>query len=202
MAFMTAVSATFDGIECHISRSGYTGEDGYEIYCQIGPSPGDRRTPVGGPRCQARWLGGPGFVAAGGRFVPLWPRPRREHLPVEARLAFSIGRRRREQNGFPGASRILAELQHGPPRVRVGFEVEGRVPAREGTAVLNAAGQTIGKITSGGYSPTLGRPIAMGYVGSEYATPGTAVVLLVRKSRLPATVRPLPFVAHRYYRKS
>ena len=119
--------------------------------------------------------------------------------PVEAGLAWSIGGRRRQEGGFPGASRILDELQRGPDRRRVGLEIGGRIPAREG-AEIRVEGTAIGKVTSGGFGPSVGRPIAMGYVDARFATPGTAVIVPVRGKELPARIVPMPFVPHRYYR--
>jgi aminomethyltransferase len=119
--------------------------------------------------------------------------------PVEAGLAWSIGKRRREQGGFPGASRILGELERGPARKRVGLEMEGRIPAREG-AQIRCEGAAIGKITSGGFGPSVGKPIAMGYVDSRFAAPGSAVLVTVREKELPARIVPMPFVPHRYHR--
>jgi aminomethyltransferase len=118
--------------------------------------------------------------------------------PVEAGLAWSIGKRRRAEGGFPGASRILEELQRGPERRRVGLEMDGRIPAREGAEIV-VEGAAIGRVTSGGYGPSVGRPIAMGYVDPRFAMAGTAVVMRVRDKELPARIVPMPFVPHRYY---
>ena len=120
--------------------------------------------------------------------------------PVEAGLAWSIGKRRREVGGFPGAARVAAELAGGPARRRVGLKPEGRVPAREGAEIHAPDGRPIGKVTSGGFGPTVNGPIAMGYVERAFAEPGTAVALVVRGRDLPASVVPLPFVPHRYVR--
>ena len=118
-----------------------------------------------------------------------------------AGLNFAINKRRRAERGFAGADRILAELDNGPPVLRVGFEVEGRQPVREGALVLTSEGNEIGRITSGGFSPSLQRPIAMGYVGITFAEPGTALKLEQRGKLFDARVVPMPFVPHRYHRK-
>jgi aminomethyltransferase len=119
--------------------------------------------------------------------------------PVEAALTWSIQKRRREEGGFPGAGRVREELANGAPRVRVGLLPEGRAPAREG-AEIRAEGAAIGRVTSGGFGPTVGGPIAMGYVERRFAAPGTAVALVVRDKELAAKVVTLPFVPHRYFR--
>ena len=119
--------------------------------------------------------------------------------PVEAGLAWSIGKRRREERNFPGASRIVHELEHGASRRRVGIELEGRIPAREGAEILSEGG-VIGRVTSGGFGPSVDHPIAMGYVDAAHSNEGTALSLIVRDVPRPAHVAPLPFVPTRYYR--
>src|SRR5262249_25755060 len=120
--------------------------------------------------------------------------------PIEAGLAWSIQRRRREGGGFPGAGRIQRELVEGPSRSRVGFLPEGKAPVREGATVTSLAGEVIGEVTSGGFGPTLGRPIAMGYVGRGSSAPGTPVLIGLRGRHVPATVAALPFTPHRFHR--
>jgi aminomethyltransferase len=121
--------------------------------------------------------------------------------PVMAGLNFAINKRRRAEGGFAGALRILAELQNGAPQTRVGFAIEGRQPVREGALVLDGEGNEVGRITSGGFSPSLQRPIAMGYVATGLAEVGTAVKLEQRGKLFEARVAAMPFVPHRYYRK-
>jgi aminomethyltransferase len=120
--------------------------------------------------------------------------------PVEGDLLWSIQKRRRSEGGFIGAPRVLREIVHGPPRKRVGIKPEGRAPAREGTIVADMAGRTIGTITSGGFGPTANGPVAMGYVETPFAKPGTAVQLNVRDKLLAAQVVTLPFIPHNYKR--
>jgi aminomethyltransferase len=120
--------------------------------------------------------------------------------PVEAALAWSIGKRRRQEGGFPGADRILRELAAGPSRKRVGLRPEGQAPAREGAEIQDGAGAPLGAVTSGGFGPSLGAPLAMGYVESSYAEQGTPVQLIVRGRPLAASVTPMPFVPHNYRR--
>ncbi len=121
--------------------------------------------------------------------------------PVMADLTFAIGKRRRAEGGFAGALRIMAELENGAAQKRVGLLVDGKQPVREGALILDAEGNEVGRITSGGHSPSLGRPIAMGYVATALAEPGTALTLEQRGKLFQATVAPMPFVPHRYHRK-
>ena len=115
---------------------------------------------------------------------------------------FAIAKRRREEGGFPGDERILRELADGPPKKRtIGLTLDGRAPAREGAAIKTRDGRHIGDVTSGGFGPTIGKPIAMGYVDSDYAEAGTGLFIEVRGKDLPATVTAMPFVPHRYFRK-
>ncbi len=120
--------------------------------------------------------------------------------PVEAGLAWSIQKRRREEGGFPGAQRIQRELAEGPARQRVGIRPSGRAPAREGTPIHHPAGGRVGEVTSGGFGPSIGGPVAMGYVPAELAKPGTPLDLIVRDKPLPAEVVKLPFIEPSYKR--
>jgi aminomethyltransferase len=120
--------------------------------------------------------------------------------PVEAALAWSIGKRRREAGGFPGAERVQRELREGAARLRVGIRPEGRAPAREGTEIRSIEGATIGKVTSGGFGPTVNGPVSMGYVETAFAAVGTPLQLIVRDKPMPASVVALPFVPHHYAR--
>ena len=119
-----------------------------------------------------------------------------KHPPRRIRIE-----RRRAEGSFAGAMRILAELENGPPQLRVGFDIEGRQPVREGALVLDDEGNEVGKITSGGFSPSLQRPIAMGYVAAPLAEIGTALKLEQRGKLFDARVAAMPFVPHRYHRK-
>ncbi|WP_310469157.1 glycine cleavage system aminomethyltransferase GcvT [Sphingomonas sp.] len=184
-----------------ISRSGYTGEDGFEISIDAHGArelaealvADERVRPIGlGARDSLRLEAG----------LPLYGHDiDRDTTPVMAGLQFAINKRRRAEGGFPGAERILAELANGPVQKRVGFAVDGRQPVREGARVLDGEGNEVGRITSGGHSPSLGRPIAMGYVAAHLAEPGTALKLESRAKLCDASVAPMPFVPHRYHRK-
>jgi aminomethyltransferase len=184
-----------------ISRSGYTGEDGFEISVPASAAEqladalvaDERVKPIGlGARDSLRLEAG----------LPLYGHDLdRDTTPVMAGLTFAIQKRRRAEGGFAGASRILAELADEPPLKRVGFDVEGRQPVREGALVLDDEGNEIGKITSGGFSPSLQRPIAMGYVAAGLSPPGTELKLEQRGKLFGARVASMPFVPHRYHRK-
>ena len=120
--------------------------------------------------------------------------------PIEAGLRWSIGKRRREEGGFPGAPIIQAQLSSGPAKMLVGIRPEGRAPAREATEIQDADGNTIGQVTSGGFGPTVGAPVSLGYVPPALAEPGTAITLKIRGKTHPASIAPMPFVPHRYKR--
>ena len=201
MRFMSASSAELGPFDCHISRSGYTGEDGFEISiaekyaveaCELLLAHPDVQ-PIGlGARDSLRLEAG---LCLYGHDIDT------STSPIEAGLAWSIQKRRRIEGGFPGAARIQAELRDGPQRLRVGIKPEGRAPAREGTEIFSAGGEKIGVVTSGGFGPSVNGPVAMGFVAAKSAATGTKVQLMVRGKALPATVVALPFVAHRYARK-
>jgi aminomethyltransferase len=201
LAFMQAGPFDWHGHKLWISRSGYTGEDGFEISVPAAVAVGladaiaasELVKPIGlGARDSLRLEAG----------LPLYGHDLDTRTtPVMAGLTFAINKRRRAEGGFAGAMRILAELQNGPVEKRVGFDIDGRQPVREGALVLDGEGNEIGKITSGGFSPSLQRPIAMGYAAAPFAEPGTALKLEQRGKLFDARVAPMPFVPHRYHRK-
>jgi aminomethyltransferase len=200
LAFMTAASTEFDGVDCAVSRSGYTGEDGFEISVNARKSADivqallaeEEVKPIGlGARDSLRLEAG---LCLYGHDID------ETTSPVEADLVWSIGKRRRNEGGYPGALRIGKELTHGTARKRVGIKPEGRAPAREGTLITDENGRSIGTVTSGGFGPTANGPVAMGYVETKHANPGTGVMLIVRGNALPARIVPLPFVPHNYKR--
>src|SRR5262245_53999901 len=199
MSFMSAMSASFDGIECHISRSGYTGEDGYELSVKATRVNAIVERLLDDARVKLVGLGARDSLRLEAGLCLYGHDIDETTSPVEAGLTWSIARRRREQGGFPGAERIQREIAEGPARLRVGLKPDGRAPAREG-AEIRRDGAAIGKVTSGGFGPTINGPVAMGYVERAHAEPGTPVVLIVRDKELPATVTALPFVPHRYHR--
>jgi aminomethyltransferase len=199
MPFMGAMTTTFAGKPCHVSRSGYTGEDGYEISIHEKFVGGlwtmltheSEVRPIGlGARDSLRLEAG---LCLYGHDIDTTT------SPVEAALVWSMQKRRRLEGGFPGAARVQRELGEGTARTRVGILPEGRAPAREGTEI-HADGRRIGVVTSGGFGPSLNGPLAMGYVETAFAAPGTDVALIVRGNPLPAKIAPMPFVPNRYAR--
>lgn len=204
LRFMTAARIEVAGIGCFVTRSGYTGEDGFEISV-----PADRAeklarallaeeevAPVGlGARDSLRLEAG---LCLYGHDVD------GSTTPVEAGLAWAIQKVRRRggarAGGFPGAEIILGQMEQGVARRRVGLLPEGRVPVREGAELTAADGRRVGRVTSGGFGPSVGGPVAMGYVETAVATPGTRLYATVRGKELPVTVAKMPFVEQRYYR--
>ena len=183
-----------------ISRSGYTGEDGFEISIPADAAARVANALLGEPEIKPIGLGARDSLRleAG---LPLYGHDLDQRTdPVSADLTFAIPRRRRAEGGFPGAETILRHLAEGAPSKRVGFSVEGRLPAREG-ATIHAGDEAVGTVTSGGFAPSVGAPIAMGYVAAAHSAPGTALEIEVRGRRLAATVTPLPFVPHNYVRQ-
>jgi aminomethyltransferase len=200
LAFMQTAAARVAGVRCRIARSGYTGEDGFEISIAARDAEGLARRLLAEPEVAPAGLGArdslrleAGLCLYGHELTP-------EITPVEAGLGWTIGKRRRREGGFPGAEIILGQLEGGPPRKLVGLRPEGRAPAREGTEVQDPTGARIGEVTSGGFGPTIGGPIALGYVTAKHAAPSTAVQLSIRARPHPAKVVDLPFVPHRYQR--
>jgi aminomethyltransferase len=200
LPFMGAASAVLDGLEVHVSRSGYTGEDGFEISAGAGDAAAlwdvlaadERVKPVGlGARDSLRLEAG---LCLYGHDID------ETTSPIEAGLAWSIQKRRRETGGFPGEERIRRELREGPSRLRVGLMPEGRAPVREGAAIKNEAGEIVGRITSGGFGPTVGGPIAMGYVERAFAEVGTRVLVELRGKDVPTRIAAMPFTPHRFHR--
>ena len=201
LGFMTGGSFSIGGVDAWISRSGYTGEDGFEISVSAADvtRAADLLTeqaevkPIGlGARDSLRLEAG----------LPLYGHDLDEQTtPVEADLTFALSKRRRAEGGFPGAQRIQLELEQGTITRRVGLAVEGRQPVREGAMVVDGEGNDIGRVTSGGFSPMLEAPIAMAYVPAAMAAPGTQITLSQRAKLFQARVVPTPFVPHRYHRK-
>lgn len=200
MTFMTALATAVDGAPAFVTRSGYTGEDGYEMSLPAEAAERIARkfldhevvAPIGlGARDSLRLEAG---LCLYGHDIDATT------SPVEAGLVWSIGKRRRQEGGFPGFERVRRELAEGPARRRVGILPEGRAPAREGVEITDQDGRPIGAITSGGFGPTVEGPVAMGYVETAHATVGTGVHLVVRGKAMPATVAKLPFVEPGYKR--
>lgn len=201
MPFMSAATARIGGIDVHLTRSGYTGEDGFELPVPNGEAVRLWNLLLDDERVEAIGLGARDSLRLEAGLCLYGHDIDITTSPIEAGLTWSIQKRRREEGGFPGAERIQAELRDGPSRRLVGIRPDGRAIAREGTPITYRSGSDIGVVTSGGFGPTADGPVAMGYVSPENAAPGSVVDLLVRGKKVPATVTKLPFVAHRYVRQ-
>jgi glycine cleavage system T protein (aminomethyltransferase) len=199
LAFMSAAPVELDGIACYITRSGYTGEDGFEISLPAADAETLARRLLAESDVAPAGLGARDTLRLEAGLCLYGADIDETTTPVEADLAWVIPARRRGEGGFLGASIIARQLAQGTARRRIGIKPEGRQIARGHTAVVDAAGAAIGMITSGGFSPSLETAIAMGYVPSNLALPGTALRLSVRAADRPAQVAALPFVPHRYH---
>ena len=199
-SFMTQHGGVWNGVACLVSRSGYTGEDGFEISVPAAAAADLARALLAAPGCGPAGLGARDSLRLEAGLCLYGQDIDAGTTPVEAGLVWSIGKRRRQEGGFPGADVIMAQLRDGPARRRVGLLPEGRVPARSGAAILDSDGTEIGMVTSGGFGPSLEAPVAMGYVPAALAAPGSAVQLAVRDKRIPAKVVKMPLVPQNYYR--
>ncbi|MCK4866831.1 MAG: glycine cleavage system aminomethyltransferase GcvT, partial [Alphaproteobacteria bacterium] len=204
MVFMTAMSVEILGADCFVTRSGYTGEDGFEISVPANKADElarrlldeDEVAPVGlGARDSLRLEAG---LCLYGHDIDTGT------TPVEARLVWAIGKARRAGGeralGYPGAEIVERQIAAGPARRRVGLLPEGRAPVREGAELRDGEGRAVGHVTSGGFGPTMEAPVAMGYVTADQAAVGTRLNAIVRDKPLPVTVAKMPFVEQRYYR--
>jgi aminomethyltransferase len=199
LGFMRIGRFNIAGAPAIVSRSGYTGEDGFEISVAASEADHVARALLSESEVKPIGLGARDSLRLEAGLCLYGHDIDTATSPVEAGLTWSIQKRRREQGGFPGDQRIRRELTEGPSRRRVGILPDGRAPAREG-AVIMRNGREVGIVTSGGFGPTVGGPVAMGYVAREAAEPGTPLELLVRGKPLPARIAALPFVPHRYKR--
>ena len=202
LGFMQFRRFDLDSAGLVVSRSGYTGEDGFEILVPADHAAAFWDRLLSNDRVRAIGLGARDSLRleAG---LPLYGHDLDETTsPAEANLAFAVSKRRLRDQDFPGAARVARELGGAASRVRVGLRVLGGPPAREGAQIANAAGEVVGVVTSGGFGPSVGGPIAMGYVPPAYAEPGTAMQVIVRGKPGEAQVVAMPFVPHRYFRKA
>ncbi|GIU67319.1 glycine cleavage system aminomethyltransferase GcvT [Candidatus Phycosocius spiralis] len=184
-----------------VSRSGYTGEDGFEVLVSACKAEAFVTALLANQHVKAIGLGARDSLRLEAGLC-LYGHDLDETIsPIEAGLAWTIQKRRREQGSFPGSARILSELSHKPSRKRVGLVPRDKAPARDGTPIHNLSGRQVGHVTSGGFGPTVGSPIAMGYVEIGSSTIGTELDLIVRDQPRRWTVTALPFVPHKYYRK-
>lgn len=202
MGFMEATAVTLEGVVCWVSRSGYTGEDGYEISIPEETTEALSRRLLAHDSVEAIGLGARdslrlevGLCLSGHDFDA-------SVTPVEANINFAMGVARRKVGDFPGGEKILKQLAEGAPKLRVGILPDGRAPAREGTEIVDGDGKAIGVITSGGFGPTKGGPVAMGLVDAAHAEVGTSISLMIRGKGQAATVAAMPFIEQRYVRKT
>jgi aminomethyltransferase len=202
LPFLASGGFAIGGMPVVVSRSGYTGEDGFEI--SVPASEADRiaRVFLGEKEVAPAGLGARDTLRLEAGLCLYGHDIDETTTPIEAGLGWTIARRRRQGGGYPGAAVIARQLAEGAPRRRVGIALDGRVPARDGNAIVDPSGRPIGAVTSGGYGPTVGAPIAMGYVEAAHAAPGAPVAVVVRDAARPGRVVPLPFVPHRYARST
>jgi len=202
LGFMKAGRFAVAGAPAIVSRSGYTGEDGFEISLDAGDAERVARVLLAAPEVLPVGLGARDSLRLEAGLCLYGHDIDEETSPVAAGLAWAIGKRRKLARDFPAADVLMSELLEGTRRKRVGLRLADKTPAREGAEIVDANGTTIGRVTSGGYSPSLGAPIAMGYLDTEFAADGTEVGVMVRGIKRPAVVAPLPFVPHRYKRRN
>jgi aminomethyltransferase len=200
MAFMTARDFDDDGVPLKISRSGYTGEDGFEISIPAAAATDFAKSLLADPDVLPIGLGARDSLRLEAGLCLCGHDIDATTDPVEAGLLWSISKRRRQQGGFPGFGAIAEAIAEGPLRRRVGFLIDGKAPAREGSDIETLDGRRIGRLTSGGFAPSLGRPIGMGYVEAGAAKTGAPVNLIIRGRAAPATIASMPFVPHAYHR--
>ncbi|MDX1580920.1 MAG: glycine cleavage system aminomethyltransferase GcvT [Alphaproteobacteria bacterium] len=192
--FMSAQTLKLDGISCFVSRSGYTGEDGVEISVAAKDAEKLARLLLSFDDVSPAGLGARDSLRLEAGLCLYGADLDEATTPVEAQLAWTISKRRRTEGGFPGEDIILDQLENGAKRYRVGIRPVGRAPARAHTAVLDESDDKIGEITSGGFGPTVGGPVAMGYVNRDFSETGTRVGLDIRGKRHDAEIAALPFV--------
>lgn len=200
LRFMASAEMRIGGISCLVSRSGYTGEDGVEISVPAGDAQSLAETLLAEPEVEPIGLGARDSLRLEAGLCLYGHDIDETTTPVEASLTWAIGKRRRAEGGFPGDAIIQRQLSDGTSRRRVAIRPEGRAPAREGTDLTDLDGNSIGAITSGGFGPTAGGPVAMGYVQTDNAETGSRINAIVRGKPLPAQVADLPFVTQNYYR--
>jgi aminomethyltransferase len=200
MSFMTSAELSIAGTPCSVTRSGYTGEDGFEISVAAEQAAAIAERLLGEPEVMPIGLGARDTLRLEAGLCLYGHDIDETTTPIESGLAWTIGKRRRAEGGFPGAAIILRQLAEGVARKRVGIRPDGRAPAREGTVITDPAGNRVGTVTSGGFGPSVGAPIAMGYVDATHSANGSALSLIIRDVPRPAHVARLPFVPTRYYR--
>lgn len=198
MKFMTALKTAYDGNDLYISRSGYTGEDGYEISVPAAAAVSFAKKLLLNPDVKWIGLGARDSLRLEAGLCLYGHDLDEQTTPAEANLKWVIQKRRREEKNFPGADKIMSQMKDGASRLRVGIRPEGKAPVREGTELLSLEGKKIGIITSGGFGPSFDGPVAMGYVETSFSGTGTKLQVMLRGVPRPCEVVTLPFVQHRY----
>jgi aminomethyltransferase len=204
MVFMDTAKVTLVGVECFISRSGYTGEDGFEISVPGAQAEELARLLLAQPEVAPIGLGARDSLRLEAGLCLYGHDMDTDTTPVEASLAWALSKARRADGarpgGYPGAAVIMRQLAEGVARKRVGLLARDRMPVRDGAELVDASGRVVGKVTSGGFGPTVGAPVAMGYVEIAHAKLGTALHAIVRGKPVPIEVAKTPFAPQRYYR--
>jgi aminomethyltransferase len=198
LSFGMGATLALDKFEAFVTRSGYTGEDGFEISVPNSQVEELARWLLAQPEVKPIGLGARDSLRLEAGLCLYGHDIDTTTTPIEAGLAWTISKRRREEGGYPGAEIVKKQLAEGVARKRVGIQPQGRAPAREGTEIFNDKNEKIGVITSGGFGPSVDAPVAMGYVATDYAKVGTPLTLMVRGKALPAKVCTLPFITKRY----
>ena len=199
MKFMTFKCFDYNGEELLISRSGYTGEDGYEVSIPAHIAVDFTKALLAMDGVEAIGLGARDSLRLEAGLCLYGNDLNTTTTPIEAGLLWSIGKRRRIEGGFSGADTVLAQIENGAPRKRVGLDIDGRAPCRAGTEIY-IDGNKVGEITSGGFGPTVGCPVAMAYINKEFSAVDTNVVLMVRGKEILAKVCKMPFSKKTYVR--
>lgn len=203
LEFMEAGNFRLESVDCFITRSGYTGEDGFEISIPVARAETIARLLLSQPEVLPAGLGARDTLRLEAGLCLYGHELDETTTPVEADLSWVVARRYLEPGGpepcFPGAPRILDQIRSGPARKRVGLLPEGRAPVREGAGIVNERDEVVGRVTSGGFGPSIGAPVAMACLESRCAAEGTRLGALVRNKWIPVRVSRLPFVEHRYY---
>jgi aminomethyltransferase len=204
LVFMTAARVEIEGADCLVARSGYTGEDGFEISVPAPRAEALARRLLAEPEVAPIGLGARDSLRLEAGLCLYGHDMDAQTTPVEAGLSWALSKARRREGarpgGYPGAEAVMAQLENGAARRRVGIRPEGRAPLRAGVELIDQDGKTLGRITSGGFGPTVGAPVAMGYVETSRARPGTRFGAMLRGKVQPVEVAKLPFVPQRYYR--
>ena len=205
LSFMHGCSAQLQDYSLYITRSGYTGEDGFEISVPAAQAEAFARQLLDHPDVKPVGLGARDTLRLEAGLCLYGHELSETTTPVSAALAWSISKARRANGsrpgGFPGAAIVLQELAQGTPQKRVGLSIDGKAPVRDGAELVDATGVQVGRVTSGGFGPSVNAPIAMGYVQSTCANPGMKLHAMVRGKPLPVTVATLPFVPARFVRQ-